>query len=65
MLPEEVSKSYISVYDTNGKQMEQIDLSGMRNVLRLDVSNYDSGVYAVSFTVDGHMISKKSMVVVK
>jgi hypothetical protein len=63
--PDDVGKSYMTVYDNSGKLVEQIDLKDVKNIYRLEVSNYSSGIYTVTFGINENIITTKNFVVQK
>gem|GEM_PF-5363876 len=64
-LPKETDKAFITIFDAGGKQIEVLDLSDNMRVHRLSLENYISGLYTITFEIDGKLITTKSFSVIK
>ncbi len=62
-VPEQVENAYLTIYDNQGKSIEQVDLTQFIKVYRCDVSHFSKGNYNVTFVVDGRLISSKKLVI--
>jgi hypothetical protein len=58
------SNGSISIIDATGKQIARTEIAHQTNVIPLDVSNYDQGVYFVRVTIEGETSQPQRMVVV-
>lgn len=58
------SNGSITIIDATGKIINTTEISHQTNVIPVDVSKYDQGVYFVSVTIDGESTQPQRMVVV-
>ena len=58
------SNANITIVDATGKIVNKTGISHQTNVIPLDVSSYDQGVYFVSVTIEGKTTQPQRMVVV-
>lgn len=58
------SNANITIVDATGKVVNKTEISHQTNVIPLDVSSYDQGVYFVSVTIQGETTQPQRMVVV-
>jgi Secretion system C-terminal sorting domain len=57
------SSASISFYNLLGKQIGEFELNKSTDKLRVNVSNWDSGIYMYKLTVDGRKVSTKKLLV--
>ncbi len=53
----------VSFYNLLGKQIGEFELSKNSDKLRVNVSNWDSGMYMYKLTIDGRKVSTKKLLV--
>lgn len=58
-------ESYISVLDVLGNKKSEHKLEKDNNNMKLDVSDYSSGIYFVNLTVQGQLMQSEKLVIVK
>lgn len=65
-IPKDVQKTFIYVYDLQGKKVEQVDITarGKQNV-QFTSANLTDGMYLYSLIADGKVIETKRMIVEK
>jgi hypothetical protein len=65
-LPQKFTNAEIIIADQNGKQLKQINISGMgKGTVNVDASMLSAGAYHYSLYADGKLIGSKQMVVAK
>lgn len=65
-IPEEASnKAFLNVYDPKGSLVKSINLSNVRNIYRLDVSDYAAGNYSIVFEFSDRSLVSKHLSAVK
>jgi Secretion system C-terminal sorting domain len=57
------NEATISFYNLLGKQIGEFDLNKSSDKLRVNVSNWESGIYMYKLTVDGRKVSTKKLLV--
>lgn len=65
-IPENITKALLCVYDMNGTQVKQIEISE-RGQFSLDINStgLENGMYLYSLIADGKLISTKRMIILK
>ena len=57
--------AYVRIYDLMGKEIAQYDLEDMSGTLRINLRNYNDGVYFYTLIADGKSLATKRLVVSK
>jgi len=64
-LPNSYESAWISVYNSLGQQVNQLNISNYRYLYKIDCEQYQSGIHLLSLVVDGKVVETAKLSIVK
>ncbi|MCR5064844.1 MAG: T9SS type A sorting domain-containing protein, partial [Bacteroidales bacterium] len=65
-VPENVQSAFVYVYDLQGKEVQQVDITGRgKQTVQLNAAELTDGMYLYSLIADGQVVETRRMIVKK
>ena len=65
-VPENVQSAFVYVYDLQGKEVQQVDITGRgKQTVQLNAADLADGMYLYSLIADGQVVETRRMIVKK